>query len=1521
MAVGVCARVNAQGDPATVGQWSAVFNTNFEPVHTMVLPTGKVLFWSIQSESLNPQIWDPATGNVAPTPLPGYQLFCAGHSFLGNGQLLVTGGNLGDFVGVAYASLYDPISNTWTRVPDMNAGRWYPTNTTLANGDVLVVSGEINNSTGVDTLAQVWQAATQSWRDLTSAQLALALYPRMFLAPNGKVFYATPNSPSRYLDTSGTGSWTAVANLNFDSRDYDTAVMYAPGKILTVGGADPPTATAEVIDLNASSPSWRFVGSMATARRQLNGTILADGKVLITGGSSGSGFDNASAPVFLTEMWDPATEQFTPMASITKYRGYHSNAVLLPDGRVLSAGGDVSGATAEIFSPPYLFKGPRPAISSGPAKIRYGQPFTIGTPDAAGITQVNLIRLSSDTHSFNQDQRINSLSFTAGSGSLTIQAPSDGRLVPPGPYMVFVLNGSGVPSVAQIVQMTADLPPTAKAAATPASGPVPLNVSFSSAGSVDPDGSIASYAWDFGDGQNSAAANTTHVYSSPGTYTATLTVTDNQGTTGQQTLFVTATGASPPPPTLLSVSPARGTQGAKLKVVLAGSNFQSGAACNFGAGISVISCAFNSPSQLTANLVLGSAAPAGAHDVTVVNPDSQTGALTGAFLVDQPPSVTAVTPNGGAQAQTATVVITGNNFQSGSACSFGSGTSVTSCVFNSPTQATATVSIRPTASLGPRDVTVTDPDSQSGTLIGGFSITPMVGGTLHEDFNYPNRTSLLAAGWDFNAMTATGAIRNTELSANLAVDYNQTVHPGTLRVPILEGNIYQATNTSQNSLLQDLPADWISIRLMIASFAPVANYQQVNLMAYQDDDNYVALTRQMDGNPPAADMEFFGEQGAVAMPGGSIQALSNTGNLLLRLDRNAPANTYTAFYSTNAGASWTAMGSLIQVLNNPRLAIVTGANAAGTSLTADLAWVEIIRPGTAAPPTISFISPGSGVQGQSANVVMTGSNFQSGAQCSFGIGIAVTSCAFNSASQLTAALAINANAPLGMHDVTITNPDGQSGTLGGGFFVNSGGPQPVITSVSPASGNQGQSLSSVVLRGSNFASGAQCDFGAGITVSACLLSSATQLSASLTIAPGAAVGPRDVTVTNPNNQSVTLTAGFSVTQGTVGLAPATLSFDNQAIGTTSPSAAVVLTNQTSLPLSITAFNISGDFAQTNNCGTSLVAGAACTISISFRPAAQGPRSGSLIVSDTGPNSPQAVSLSGMGTATPSVAISPANVDFGSVLTGQASAPQTIALQVSGAPLTIQSVDLTSPGFTQQNRCSSDVAAGSQCSIIVFFQPSAPGTFTAAMRIQDDAANSPQTIQFKGVGSHYTLAAAGGAGQIIAPGQTANFTVNLDSLSGLTETASVSCSGAPPLSTCSLSQSSFPLTGSRQTLAVTVATNVHSSSPVGFIHGRPSVVPALCVGSCFAIWLLVSCFGGKSRPSWLPLRFAHMLSVAALIGLAVAMVSCGGGTSSGGGGGSPSQNLTPAGPYVVTITGTSSNPANPPQVVQLPFTVN
>jgi galactose oxidase-like protein/fibronectin type III domain protein len=274
-----------------------------------------------------------------------------------------------------------------------------------------------------------------------------------------------------------------VGNSKFGTRNWGSSVMYDNGKVLLIGGAKNspytsamPTATAEVIDLNGSTPTWSYTGSLAGPRKLHNATLLPDGKVLVTGGVRSVENPNVEPadPAYTSEMWDPATGTWTTMASITVIRAYHAIALLLPDGRVLSAGGDFGGASAEIYSPPYLFKGTRPTISSAPAAVGYGSVFPVATPDAGSITNVTMIALSSVTHGFNMGQRIIRPSFSLASGGLNVVAPSNANLAPPGYYMLFILNGTGVPSVADILQLSGATPtPTPTRTPTPTPTPTP----------------------------------------------------------------------------------------------------------------------------------------------------------------------------------------------------------------------------------------------------------------------------------------------------------------------------------------------------------------------------------------------------------------------------------------------------------------------------------------------------------------------------------------------------------------------------------------------------------------------------------------------------------------------------------------------------------------------------------------------------------------------------------------------------------------------------------------------------------------------------------------------------------------------------------------------------------------------------------------------------------------------------------------------------------------------------------------
>ncbi len=480
---------------AEEGRWSEPIGVGVSGVHAALLPNGRVLLFDRIN---NQRVWNPATlTSSKPSPPPGKaNLFCSGHCFLPDGTLLVVGGHddhdsdghvrtpgggAFDGRGLATAFRFLASTQTWSPVPLMNAGRWYPTATPLGDGSVLVVSGStdrINNAYIHNALPEVWEPGRRQWRGLPDAEQqqlsapfpkpqGVDLYPRMFLTPDGRALKIGADIGTWVLDPTGAGDWSEGPRRVQALRDYAAAVSYEPGKILYAGGGNyPPLAEAEVIDLNAATPEWRAVGSMAERRRQLNATTLPDGTVLVTGGSRNDGgdADGVSSPVLSAELWSPATEQWTRMDAMDIARLYHSMALLLPDGRVLAAGGGHSAAAtcfhneAEIYSPPYLFKGPRPTITSAPSVLTYGQSFLVQTPNAAGIASACLIRLAAVTHSFDQNALRIPLGLATRGAALVLTPPASKNVAPPGHYLLFVVNTAGVPSVARIVKIATDLP-------------------------------------------------------------------------------------------------------------------------------------------------------------------------------------------------------------------------------------------------------------------------------------------------------------------------------------------------------------------------------------------------------------------------------------------------------------------------------------------------------------------------------------------------------------------------------------------------------------------------------------------------------------------------------------------------------------------------------------------------------------------------------------------------------------------------------------------------------------------------------------------------------------------------------------------------------------------------------------------------------------------------------------------------------------------------------------------------------
>jgi hypothetical protein len=458
------------------GVWAGPYAWPCVSIHMHLLPNGKILTWADDDNPNYPNDQtrlegfsktfvvdvptDGVPGDVVEKDNTDTNLFCAGHTFLPDGTLLALGGHIKDRYGDTEANIFDPATSTWTPGAAMAEGRWYPTAISLPNGEVLVVSGFEYDGESND-IPEVWQTnAGGGWRELTTAELHLDKYPSLHMAPDGRVFVSGPGRTTYYFETAGSGSWTKGPRRVGDERNQGSGVTYAPGKILEIGGGNPPANTAEVLDLNATNPKWKAVGGMHYARRNMNATILPDGTVLATGGCSMSG-NRLQGAVYAADLWDPATGEWTKLASMTVPRLYHSTAILLPDGRVITAGGgrpaagggDVDHEDAEIFSPPYLFRGARPSVTTAPDTITRGTSFVVQTPDASSVTKVNLVRISSVTHGVNMNQSFNTLAFSQVAGGISVTAPASVNDCPPGHYLLFVLNASGVPSIGRFVRV------------------------------------------------------------------------------------------------------------------------------------------------------------------------------------------------------------------------------------------------------------------------------------------------------------------------------------------------------------------------------------------------------------------------------------------------------------------------------------------------------------------------------------------------------------------------------------------------------------------------------------------------------------------------------------------------------------------------------------------------------------------------------------------------------------------------------------------------------------------------------------------------------------------------------------------------------------------------------------------------------------------------------------------------------------------------------------------------------------
>ncbi len=503
-------------DAPTKGMWSATQPWPMNGLHAVLLPSGKVLTYGTPLNTPGTQdgrtwdTWTPTLGFGSGSHATSFEAgrvnsFCSTAAFLADGRLLVSGGNSA-FNSALMTPASGAIVNDTAALADQ---RWYATMLTLPDGraiilggidpyqegmvsnpDAAVANGTVSMTPEVYTPGTGWQSLSGARsRDAFGPDYLRASYPRAWVAPSGKVFGISAETMWT-LDMAangGTGGITvhgrfktpASTSAPVNVGATNSAVMYAPGKILQVGGNGyfngdgyPASNMATVVDFNGAAPVLTETARMNFARRYVNTVVLPDGKVLATGGTRVGNNGGADA-VYAAEIWNPATGTWTLGANAAQIRVYHSATLLLPNGTVLSTGGGAPGPVnnqnAELYYPPYLFRtvagaaqlAPRPVMTGISAlAFGYGQTVLVEMNDATAVARLVLVANGAVTHSFNSSQRFMELAYTQAGDRLAATLPANANLAPPGHYQLVALDALGVPSRAVIVSIGLNTTPT-----------------------------------------------------------------------------------------------------------------------------------------------------------------------------------------------------------------------------------------------------------------------------------------------------------------------------------------------------------------------------------------------------------------------------------------------------------------------------------------------------------------------------------------------------------------------------------------------------------------------------------------------------------------------------------------------------------------------------------------------------------------------------------------------------------------------------------------------------------------------------------------------------------------------------------------------------------------------------------------------------------------------------------------------------------------------------------------------------
>ncbi|HEX8762447.1 MAG TPA: Ig-like domain-containing protein [Candidatus Saccharimonadales bacterium] len=529
--------VNVQNNDqrAVVGEWSPVMNWPLVAVHSTLMYTGEVLMWDAwETPTTQAKLWNPTTNIFTDVPLSAANagLFCSGHATDADGNLIVMGGHEPDSSGIKNVYSFNPTTKAWTRKADMQYPRWYPSVTQMPDNRMITFSGQSVQGTFVNT-PEIFNAKTNTMSTvpISTPQLREIQYPQTSVLPSGKILAISTEQGGVMTYNPSNNAWT---NTGTTQVPFGVWTSFAPGKYLITGGGEdfnsydvgnPGTSQkkSRILDMTNDTPVWSDAGTMNQGRSFHNVTMLPTGKALAIGGAP-QVTDFAEVGTVTAEQWDPATKTWTAMANPAKPRMYHSTSLLLPDGRVLSAGGGrlknipPDQLNAQIYSPSYMFQGARPTITSGPSAISHNSTMDFVSPEAADIAKVSFVSLGSVTHTADWNQHFMELPFTRNGDTLSINTPANTNLAPDNYYMVFLVNSAGVPSQAKIVKLS-----------TPDTGaPTVTNVQATSV-----TGTAATISWTTNEDSDSQVEyGPTTSYGSSTTLDATLSTSHSQNLTG-----------------------------------------------------------------------------------------------------------------------------------------------------------------------------------------------------------------------------------------------------------------------------------------------------------------------------------------------------------------------------------------------------------------------------------------------------------------------------------------------------------------------------------------------------------------------------------------------------------------------------------------------------------------------------------------------------------------------------------------------------------------------------------------------------------------------------------------------------------------------------------------------------------------------------------------------------------------------------------------------------------------------------